>query len=243
MRADDDTVEASASTLIVDDSRVSGRKLAMAVKALGHQAKIAMNGRQAMEMLAAESFDIVLLDIVMPEMDGYAVLAEMKADVSLRDVPVIVVSSLDDEIGSVARAIELGAEDFLPKDFEPTILKARINASLARKRLRDPTVPAIASHAVDSMAPRNDRCHRHRGNNVGPSRNTNGSAGRRAGGAVRTLRKPRHWRGSRVGHRRIFGTGPRSRRSPRFHGWSGLRQPNGLLSNTRGDCMGNVAPR
>lgn len=132
-----DTAGPAASILIVDDSRVSGRKLSMAVKALGHKAEIAENGMQAMQRLAVERFDIVLLDIVMPEMDGYAVLSEMKANVDLRDIPVIVVSSLDDEIGSVARAIEMGAEDFLPKAFEQAILKARINASLVRKRLRD----------------------------------------------------------------------------------------------------------
>jgi len=137
IQSDAETEEAAGSVLIVDDSRVSGRKLSMAVRALGHTAEIAGNGRQAMQMLAAKRFDVVLLDIVMPEMDGYAVLVEMKKDEALRDIPVIVVSSLEDEIGSVARAIELGAEDFLPKDFEPTILKARMNASLARKRLRD----------------------------------------------------------------------------------------------------------
>jgi DNA-binding response OmpR family regulator len=126
-----------ASILIVDDSRVSGRKLAKAVEALGHRPEVAVSGKEAMNKLVAASYDIVLLDIVMPEMDGYAVLSEMKADDSLREIPVIVVSSLDDEIGSVARAIELGAEDFLPKAFEPVILRARINASLARKRLRD----------------------------------------------------------------------------------------------------------
>jgi DNA-binding response OmpR family regulator/drug/metabolite transporter (DMT)-like permease len=134
---DIDAEEAAASILVVDDSRVSGRKLAKAVEALGHRAVIASDGRQAMQMLATGQFDIVLLDIVMPEMDGYAVLGEMKTDDGLRDVPVIVVSSLDDEIRSVAKAIEMGAEDFLPKSFEPAILSARINASLARKRLRD----------------------------------------------------------------------------------------------------------
>jgi DNA-binding response OmpR family regulator len=133
----DHSPDSAASILVVDDSRVSGRKLSKAAEALGHRTTIAGNGRQAMEMLAARRFDIVLLDIVMPEMDGYEVLAEMKADDALRDVPVIVVSSLNDEIGSVARAIEMGAEDFLPKSFEPAILRARINASLARKRLRD----------------------------------------------------------------------------------------------------------
>lgn len=126
-----------ASILVVDDSRVSGRKLAKAVGALGHHTEIAMGGTEALSILAREPADIVLLDIVMPDMDGYAVLGAMKADPALRDIPVIVVSSLDDEIDSVAQAIELGAEDFLPKDFEPAILRARINASLVRKRFRD----------------------------------------------------------------------------------------------------------
>lgn len=128
---------APAAILIVDDSRVSGRKLAKAVNALGHRTELAVNGADAMRKLRDAPFEIVLLDIVMPEMDGYAVLGEMKSDESLREIPVIVVSSLDDEIGSVARAIELGAEDFLPKDFELAILRARINTSLARKRFRD----------------------------------------------------------------------------------------------------------
>ncbi len=126
-----------AVVLVVDDSRVSGRKLAKAVEALGHRPEMADDGREAMRRLRKDPFDLVLLDIVMPEMDGYAVLTEMKADAYLKDIPVIVVSSLDDEIGSVARAIELGAEDFLPKSFEPVILRARINASLLRKRFRD----------------------------------------------------------------------------------------------------------
>lgn len=128
---------ALASVLIVDDSRVSGRKLVKAVTALGHKTELASGGTEALGILGEMPFDIVLLDIVMPDMDGYAVLSAMKADVILRDIPVIVVSSLDDEIDSVARAIELGAEDFLPKNFEPAILRARINASLTRKRFRD----------------------------------------------------------------------------------------------------------
>lgn len=126
-----------ASVLIVDDSRFSGRKLAKAVTALGHRAELVTGGAEALAILRTTSFDIMLLDIVMPEMDGYQVLSAMKSDAALREIPVIVVSSLDDEIDNVARAIELGAEDFLPKDFELAILKARINASLARKRFRD----------------------------------------------------------------------------------------------------------
>ncbi|NDW44142.1 response regulator [Ruegeria sp. PrR005] len=128
---------AEASVLIVDDSRVSGRKLAKAVNSLGHHSKRVTGGAEALAVLHETPFDIMLLDIVMPEVDGYQVLNAMKSDAALRDIPVIVVSSLDEEIDSVVRAIELGAEDFLPKNFEPAILKARINASLARKRFRD----------------------------------------------------------------------------------------------------------
>ena len=135
----DGTVETQkpARILVVDDNRISGRKLMKAVKALGHQAEIVPSGADALARLRESPSDIVLLDILMPGMDGYAVLDAMKSDHALRDIPVIVVSSLEDEIGSVARAIELGAEDFLPKSFELTILRARINASLARKRFRD----------------------------------------------------------------------------------------------------------
>ncbi|MFO7856773.1 MAG: response regulator [Paracoccaceae bacterium] len=128
---------APASVLIVDDSAVGRRTLAKAMAALGHAAETAPDGAAAMRLLRERAFDVVLLDIVMPGIDGYDVLAAMREDPELRDVPVIVVSSLDDEIGSVAKAIEMGAEDFLPKNFERAILEARLNASLARKRFRD----------------------------------------------------------------------------------------------------------
>jgi CheY-like chemotaxis protein len=96
----------------------------------------ANDGREALERLRAQAFDLVFLDIVMPEVDGYAVLAEVKADPELRHIPVIVVSALD-EIESVARCIEAGAEDYLTKPFDPVLLRARINAGLAKKRLDD----------------------------------------------------------------------------------------------------------
>lgn len=127
----------AAKILVVDDSRVSAKKLALAMRKLGHEINTADDGAAALERLRECPVDIVLLDIVMPRMDGYAVLTELKADPSLRDIPVIVISSLDDEIGSVVRAIELGAEDFLPKNFEPAILRARLEACLSRKRFRD----------------------------------------------------------------------------------------------------------
>jgi CheY-like chemotaxis protein len=127
----------SATILVVDDSRISATKLAMAMRALGHETETAADGAEALRRLHEKSFDLVLLDIVMPEMDGYAVLEKLKGDEALRDIPVIVVSALEDEIDSVVRAIELGAVDFLPKDFNPAILKARLDASLARKWFRD----------------------------------------------------------------------------------------------------------
>lgn len=127
----------AASILVVDDSLLSGRKLVKAATALGHEAARVSSGSEALEVLRNDPVDVVLLDIVMPEMDGYEVLKVMKADAKLRDIPVIIISSLDDEIGSIARAIEMGAEDFLPKNFEPAILRARVNASLVRKRFRD----------------------------------------------------------------------------------------------------------
>ena len=87
-------------------------------------------------MLKEQAFDVVLLDILMPEMDGYQVLERMKGDVELRDIPVIVISALD-EIDSVVRCIEMGAEDYLAKPFNPVLLRARLNTSLQRKKLRD----------------------------------------------------------------------------------------------------------
>ncbi|PHP27165.1 response regulator [Limimaricola cinnabarinus] len=126
-----------ARVLVVDDNAINRKKLRIAVTRLGHDAETATDGREALRMLAERSFDAVLLDIVMPQMDGFDVLDRMRASPAMRDVPVIVVSALDDETESVVRAIELGAEDFLPKSFDPVILKARLEASLTRKRFRD----------------------------------------------------------------------------------------------------------
>jgi DNA-binding response OmpR family regulator len=105
----------------------------------GHTVALAENGRQALEMLDAGRFDLVLLDIVMPEMDGYEVLARLKGDPARRDLPVIVISALD-EMQSVIRCIGMGAEDYLAKPFDPLLLRARIGASLEKKRLRDQEV-------------------------------------------------------------------------------------------------------
>jgi len=122
--------------LVVDDHRTNRLKLSLGLKQQGHTVAEAEDGRQALAVLHAEPFDLVLLDIVMPEMDGYQVLDCMKHDPALRDIPVIVISA-QDEIESVVRGIELGAEDYLPKSFDPVLLKARIDACLEKKRLRD----------------------------------------------------------------------------------------------------------
>src|SRR5437763_11285458 len=100
----------SGRVLVVDDNGVNRFLLSQHVTQLGHRAASAANGREALEKLAAEAFDLVLLDILMPEMDGYAVLEQMKSDPGLREIPVIMVSGLD-EVKSVVRCIERGAED------------------------------------------------------------------------------------------------------------------------------------
>lgn len=126
-----------ARILVVDDNLINRKKISMAVKKLGHIPEVAKDGEQALEALHSGSFDAVLLDIIMPGMDGFDVLAAMKADTKLREIPVIVISALDDETESVVRAIDLGAEDFLPKDFDPVLLRARLGASLTKKVYRD----------------------------------------------------------------------------------------------------------
>jgi CheY-like chemotaxis protein len=129
----------SSHLLVVDDNRVNRMKLSRSLEQQAHSVAIAENGLQALEMLRTQFFDLVLLDIVMPEMDGYQVLEEMKGDDTLRGIPVIVISALD-ELASVVKCIEMGAEDYLPKSFDPVLLRARIGACLEKKRLRDQEV-------------------------------------------------------------------------------------------------------
>jgi adenylate cyclase len=125
-----------ASLLVVDDKESNRDLLSRRLDRQGFHVEVAENGRQALNMVRTRHYDLVLLDIIMPEMNGYQVLAEMKADRYLRHLPVIMISALD-EIDSVVRCIEMGAEDYLQKPFNQVILKAKISASLERKRLRD----------------------------------------------------------------------------------------------------------
>ncbi len=126
----------TASLLIVDDNSMNRIMLSRYTKRLGYQSTLVENGRQALEKLQNESFDLVLLDVQMPEMDGYQVLEQMKTHPYLREIPVIMISAVD-ELESTVRCIELGAQDYLPKPFSPVLLRARIAACLERKWLRD----------------------------------------------------------------------------------------------------------
>jgi adenylate cyclase len=122
--------------LVVDDDAVSRRMLTHLLEHEGHRVDTAADGRQALERLHADPFDVALLDVLMPELDGYEVLAHMKDDDVLRHVPVLMITALDD-VRSAVRCIELGADDYLLKPFDPVVLQARIKASLAKKRLHD----------------------------------------------------------------------------------------------------------
>ena len=124
------------SLLVVDDDEGNRAMLARRLVRLGYNVTVAENGRRALEALQTERFDLLLLDIQMPELNGYEVLEQLKANPALRDIPVIVLSA-SDETERVARCIEMGAEDYLPKPFDPVLLQARIGASLEKKRLRD----------------------------------------------------------------------------------------------------------
>ena len=125
-----------ARLLLVEDNRVNRLLLARQVQQLGHEVVAVENGRLALELLARQRFDMLLLDIEMPELDGFGLLEILMADPQLRDLPVIVTSGLDG-VAHVVRCIELGAEDYLHKPVNPVLLRARLNASIEKKRLRD----------------------------------------------------------------------------------------------------------
>lgn len=137
--------------LVVDDNKVNRILLARGLEAQGHRVEIAENGKQALEKLRTDSFDLVLLDIEMPEMNGYQVLETCLQDPELREIPIIMTSSLD-ELDSVVKCIELGAEDYLNKPVNPILLRARVNASLEKKRLRDEQRKLFRTFATKEVA-------------------------------------------------------------------------------------------
>lgn len=128
---------AEAALLVVDDNEDNRYTLTRRLKREGYtNLTTANDGREALELLGSKKFDLMLLDIMMPELNGYQVLEHLKADAELRHLPVIMISAVG-EVESVVRCIELGAEDYLPKPFDATLLRARVGASLEKKALRD----------------------------------------------------------------------------------------------------------
>jgi adenylate cyclase len=128
--------ESRASVLVVDDDAINRMVLRRSLEQEGHAVSVAEDGRAALDLLRRERFDIVLLDVLMPEMDGFELLERLQGDERLRQILVIMISALED-MESVVRSLEMGAEDYLPKPFDPVLLRARINGCLAKKRLRD----------------------------------------------------------------------------------------------------------
>jgi adenylate cyclase len=143
--------EHGARLLIAEDNKVNRLLLTRAVEQLGHTVSCAENGRIALEMLKKERFDLVLLDVEMPELDGFGVLEQMVEDDELCHVPVIVTSALEG-LDEVVRCIALGADDFLHKPVNPVLLNARLAASLEKKRLRDQQRQLIERFATSEVA-------------------------------------------------------------------------------------------
>ncbi len=128
-----------ATILIVDDEPFNVDTLEQELADLGYATVTAANGLEALAQVAATSPDLILLDIMMPGMDGFEVLRQLKANDSYRDIPVVIISALSD-LSNVVKGIKLGAEDYLPKPFNEVLLRARIEAGLAKKRWRDQEV-------------------------------------------------------------------------------------------------------
>jgi class 3 adenylate cyclase len=153
----------SPTILIADDDGVNRKLLRRLLEHDGHDVLAAPNGAEALALFGASDIDVVLLDIVMPELDGISVLEQLKATPGASHVPVIMISAVD-ETQSVVRCIEIGADDYLPKPFNPVILRARINAGLTKKRLhdlerarvRDVFSRFLPDHVVDDVLERTD---------------------------------------------------------------------------------------
>lgn len=125
-----------ASVLVVDDSEMNRDLLLRRLDKMGLRITEASNGEEALAAMDKESFDLVLLDIMMPVMDGYETLERMQKKIDLKRIPVIMITALDD-VDSAVRCIDLGAVDYITKPFNPTLLQSRVTASLERKRLSD----------------------------------------------------------------------------------------------------------
>ncbi|MBT2302119.1 response regulator [Variovorax paradoxus] len=146
-----DLRRAPAHLLVTDDNKVNRLLMTRNLELQGHTVRCAENGRMALELLRRDAFDLMLLDVEMPEMNGFQVLEALADDARLRDLPVIVTSSLEG-VANIARCIELGAEDYLNKPVNPVLLKARIGASLEKKRLRDQQKEMVRRFATPEVA-------------------------------------------------------------------------------------------
>ena len=140
-----------ARILVVDDVEDNRELLRRRLERQGYEVGQARGGREAIAAVAKGTFDLVLLDVMMPDVDGYEVLEQLKAAPRTRDIPVVMISALDD-MASVVRCIERGAEDYLPKPFDPTLLRARVSACLEKKRLRDQEKEYLAQvqHVIEA---------------------------------------------------------------------------------------------
>ncbi len=153
----------AASILIADDDGISRKLLRRLLEQEGHTVRAAADGAEALALFSEEASDVVLLDVVMPELDGITVLERLKATPGAENVPVIMISAVD-ETDNVVRCIEIGAEDYLPKPFNPVLLRARINAGLTKKRLHelersrvhDVFSRFLPEHVVDDVLERTD---------------------------------------------------------------------------------------
>ena len=145
MNAEASRASQSSRILVVDDSTMSRRKMALALRNNGHDRVVEVeSGEAALAFLKENDADLILLDILMPGIDGFGVLEVLRADKRLSAIPVLVISGMDGDMESVARAIELGATDFLPKEFNAVLFRARVEACIEKKRLRDGELDYLA---------------------------------------------------------------------------------------------------
>lgn len=140
-----------ARLLVVDDNKINRMLLSRSLEVQGHIVETAENGKEGLEKIRSGVFDLVLLDIEMPEMDGFKVLEACLNDIELRQLPIIMTSAMD-ELDAVVKCVELGAEDYLTKPISPVLLRARINASLEKKRLRDEQRKLFRTFATKEVA-------------------------------------------------------------------------------------------
>lgn len=138
----------TARVLVVDDNEMNRDMLSRRLRRQGFNVDVAENGEKALEQVLVEHYGLVLLDIMMPGLDGYAVLERLKADAQTQRIPVIMISAVDD-LDSVVRCIEMGAEDYLFKPFNPVLLKARVEATISKSHRLEPAL--IAPH-VEAMS-------------------------------------------------------------------------------------------